>query len=88
MFHRFHLFDWIVGRFAGLDRRMMVFGLLVKNGPLEFQIAYKLSLVSEKDGADALHLYQGFEENLEDEKLENYSKRLKVRKELDELRQA
>ncbi|MFP4045858.1 MAG: hypothetical protein ACLFS3_02260 [Candidatus Aenigmatarchaeota archaeon] len=56
--------------------------------PLELQIAYKLYLSSEKDFEDALHLFNVFEDSLEIEKLENYCKKLKVKEDLDELREA
>lgn len=56
--------------------------------PLELQIAYKLYLGSEKDFEDALHLFNVFEDDLKAGKLENYCKKLKVKDELDELRQA
>ncbi len=56
--------------------------------PLELQIAYKLYLETERDWEDALHLYRLFEEDLDEKKLEEYSRKLDVREELDGLREA
>lgn len=56
--------------------------------PLELQIAYKLYLGTERDWEDALHLYRLFEEDLNEKKLEGYSRKLDVRDELDGLREA
>jgi len=53
--------------------------------PIELQIAYKLYLGSEKDFEDALHLYKLFAEELDKEKLKEYSKQLEVEDSLDEL---
>jgi hypothetical protein len=54
--------------------------------PLELQIAYKLFLGSEKDFEDALHLYQVFEEHLDEDRLQTYVTELEVTEDYDELR--
>ncbi len=61
---------------------------IIKVSPLELQIAYKLYLGSEKDWEDALHLYSLFEDRLDREELEYYSRELRVRGDLDKLRKA
>ncbi len=60
----------------------------IKISPLELQIAYKLYLGSEKDWEDALHLHRLFKENLDENKLVDFSKKLRVEEDLDELRGA
>jgi hypothetical protein len=55
--------------------------------PLELQIAYKLFLGSEKDFQDALHLYEVFEEYLDEDRLQSYSTELEVTETYAELRE-
>ena len=55
--------------------------------PIELQIAYKLFLTAEKDFEDALHLYQVFEEQLDEDRLQTYVTELEVTEAYDELRQ-
>ena len=57
-------------------------------GPLELQIAYKLSLGSQKDIEDAVHLYTLFAETLTSARLEAWVQRLDVEPEYERLRQA
>ncbi|MDZ5812656.1 hypothetical protein U4E84_15010 [Halorubrum sp. AD140] len=57
-------------------------------GPLELQIAYKLSLGAQKDIEDAVHLYTLFEETLSVSQLETWVSRLDVDAEYDRLRDA
>ena len=54
--------------------------------PFELQIAYKLFLGAEKDFEDALHLYQVFEEQLDEDRLQGYVTELEVIDAYDELR--
>lgn len=54
--------------------------------PIELQIAYKLFLTAEKDFEDALHLYQVFEEQLDEDRLRTYVTELEVTDAYDELR--
>jgi hypothetical protein len=54
--------------------------------PFELQIAYKLFLGAEKDFEDALHLYQVFEEQLDEDRLRRYVTELEVTDAYDELR--
>ena len=56
--------------------------------PLELQAAYKLYLGSEKDMEDALYLYKLFEEELDEDKLENYAEKLEVGGRLNELKES
>ena len=56
--------------------------------PIELQIAYKLFLTAEKDFEDALHLYQVFEEQLDEDRLQTYVTELEVTEAYDELRRA
>lgn len=57
-------------------------------GPLELQIAYKLSLGAQKDIEDAVHLYTLFEETLSAPQLETWVSRLDVEAEYDRLKHA
>ena len=57
-------------------------------GPLELQIAYKLSLGSQKDIEDAVHLDTLFAETLTSARLEAWVQRLDVESEYERLRQA
>lgn len=57
-------------------------------GPLELQVAYKLSLGSRKDVEDAVHLYTLFEESLSVSHLEDWVTRLGVEDEYDRLERA
>lgn len=54
--------------------------------PLELQIAYKLFLGSEKDFEDALHLYEVFEGQFDEDRLQKYVTELEVNEDYDELR--
>jgi hypothetical protein len=54
-------------------------------GPLELQIAYKLSLGTPTDIEDAVHLYTTFEEGLTTARLETWVRRLDVEDEYDRL---
>lgn len=54
--------------------------------PLELQIAYKLFLSSEKDFEDALHLYEVFGGQLDEDRLQKYVTELEVTEDYDELR--
>ena len=54
--------------------------------PIELQIAYKLFLSAEKDFEDALHLYQVFEGQLDEDRLQTYVTELEVTGAYDELR--
>ena len=56
--------------------------------PIELQIAYKLFLTAEKDFEDALHLYQVFGEQLDEDRLQTYVTELEVTDAYDELRRA
>lgn len=51
--------------------------------PIELQIPYKFLLGSEKDIEDAYHLYNVFKEFLDLELLKDFSKKLKIDKEVD-----
>jgi len=55
-------------------------------GSLEFQIAYKLDMGTQKDYEDALYLYEVTEPNLNTRQLEEYVERLGVEDEYDGLR--
>lgn len=59
----------------------------LKISPIELQIAYKLFLGSQKDMEDAEHLYQTFNNSLNQEKLEKYAEQLSTEEELNELRE-
>ncbi|EQD66109.1 hypothetical protein B2A_01284 [mine drainage metagenome] len=48
--------------------------------PLELEIAYKLYLGSEKDFADASHLYITFRESLDTQKLKGFLGELPIKK--------
>ncbi|MFC7324155.1 hypothetical protein ACFQMF_06115 [Halorubrum rutilum] len=63
-------------------------GKSIPIGPLELQIAYKLSLGAQKDIEDAVHLYTLFEETLSGSRLETWVHRLDVDAEYDRLRDA
>lgn len=54
----------------------------IKISPLELEIAYKLLLGSEKDFADAKHLFIALRENLDMEKLRSFIKELNIRKDV------
>jgi hypothetical protein len=54
-------------------------------GPLELQIAYKLSLGARTDMEDAAHLYSLFEKSLSVERLETWARRLNVVSEYERL---
>lgn len=54
--------------------------------PFELQIAYKLFLGAEKDFEDALHLYQVFGEQLDEDRLQRYVTDLDVNEAYDELK--
>ena len=54
--------------------------------PIELQIAYKLFLSAEKDFEDALHLYQVFEGQLDEDRLQIYVTELEVTDAYDELK--
>lgn len=54
-------------------------------GPLELQIAYKLSLGAEKDIEDAVHLFSLFEESLSVARLEHWVTRLGVEVDYEQL---
>lgn len=56
-------------------------------GPLELQIAYKLSLGSRRDLEDAVHLYTIFEEDLDSARLEQWVEKLGVREDYERLQQ-
>lgn len=78
-FERTVLEDPLVARIGG--REILI-------SPIELQIAYKLFLTAEKDFEDALHLYQVFEEQLDDDRLRTYVTELEVTDAYDELRRA
>jgi hypothetical protein len=61
-------------------------GESVPIGPLELQIAYKLSLGAQKDVEDAVHLYALFEESLSVSRLEEWTTRLDVEAEYERLK--
>ncbi|CDK39379.1 hypothetical protein [Halorubrum sp. AJ67] len=63
-------------------------GQSIPIGPLELQIAYKLSLGAQKDIEDAVHLYTLFEETLSAPQLETWVSRLDVEAEYDRLKHA
>jgi hypothetical protein len=63
-------------------------GQSIPIGPLELQIAYKLSLGAQKDVEDAVHLYTLFEESLSGTRLEKWVTRLGVEDEYDRLKRA
>jgi hypothetical protein len=54
----------------------------IRISPLELEIAYKLYLGSEKDFADAKHLFIIFKEKLDMEKLKAFLKELNIKKEI------
>jgi len=54
-------------------------------GPLELQIAYKLSLGTRTDIEDAVHIYTLFEEGLSTAQLETWVRKLGVEEEYDRL---
>jgi hypothetical protein len=54
----------------------------IRISPLELEIAYKLYLGSEKDFADAKHLFIIFKEKLDIEKLKAFLKELNIKKEI------
>jgi len=60
----------------------------VSIGPIELQIAYKLSLGAQKDIEDAVHLYTLFEERLSVPRLEEWVTRLNVETEYERLKRA
>ncbi|MFW5905729.1 MAG: hypothetical protein ACOCUO_02675 [archaeon] len=60
----------------------------IPNGPLELQIAYKLSLGAQKDVEDAVHLYTLLEESLSGPRLEQWVTRLDVEAEYERLKDA
>lgn len=76
-FERTVLEDPLVARIGG--REILI-------SPIELQIAYKLFLTAEKDFEDALHLYQVFEEQLDEDRLQTYVTELEVTDAYDELR--
>jgi hypothetical protein len=55
-------------------------GKRLKISPLELEIAYKLYLGSEKDFADASHLYIVFKHALDNEKLKEFLRELDIKK--------
>lgn len=57
-------------------------------GPLELQIAYKLSLGTRTDLEDAIHLYSLFEESLSVPRLESWVSRLDVDDEYERLKRS
>jgi hypothetical protein len=57
-------------------------------GPLELQIAYKLSLGAQKDLEDAVHLYTLFKETLRERHLEKWVTSLGVEAEYERLKQS
>lgn len=57
-------------------------------GPLELQIAYKLSLGAQKDIEDAVHLYTLLGESLSESRLEAWANRLDVMSEYERLKHA
>lgn len=57
-------------------------------GPLELQIAYKLSLGAQKDVEDAVHLYTLLGESLSESRLESWAQRLDVMEEYERLKRA
>ena len=61
-------------------------GQEISISPIELQIAYKLFLTAEKDFEDALHLYQVFEGQLDEDRLQTYVTELEVTDAYDELR--
>lgn len=61
-------------------------GETIPVGPLELQIAYKLSLGTRTDLEDAAHFYAVFEESLSTARLERWVERLGVSDEYDRLR--
>jgi hypothetical protein len=63
-------------------------GHTVPIGPLELQIAYKLSLGGRTDLEDAAHLYTVFGETLSRDRLETWVKRLDVEDRYDRLTNA
>ena len=52
---------------------------LIRIGPLELQLAYKLYLGSEKDYLDATHLYEVFKPIIDKEELRGYLIRLHIK---------
>ncbi|MFW6004589.1 MAG: hypothetical protein ACOCPV_03015 [Halodesulfurarchaeum sp.] len=63
-------------------------GHTIPVGPLELQIAYKLSLGAQKDIEDAVHLYMLFEESLSEPRLEEWVLKLGVEDEYERLKRA
>jgi hypothetical protein len=61
---------------------------MLRIGPLELQIAYKLRLGSQKDFEDALHLYTVFADRLDREELERFVDGLDVTDRYERLRDA
>ncbi|MEA5388957.1 hypothetical protein VB773_05095 [Haloarculaceae archaeon H-GB2-1] len=55
-------------------------------GALEFQIAYKLSMGTQKDFEDALYLYEVTEPNLNPRRLQEFAEQLDVGDEYEKLR--
>lgn len=78
-FERTVLEDPLIARIGGRE---------IAISPIELQIAYKLFLTAEKDFEDALHLYQVFEEQLDEDRLQTYVTELEVTDAYDELRRA
>ena len=76
-FERTVLEDPLVARIGGRE---------IAISPIELQIAYKLFLTAEKDFEDALHLYQVFEGQLDEDRLRTYVTELEVTDAYDELR--
>ena len=52
---------------------------LIRIGPLELQLAYKLYLGSEKDYLDAAHLYEVFKPVINKKELRRYLVRLHIK---------
>lgn len=69
----------ITARITSVDAELPI-------GPLELQIAYKLSLGSQTDFEDAVHLFSLFEETLSVPALERWLRNLDVEDEYDRLR--
>lgn len=75
---------------ASLENAMSarIGGKTIPIGPLELQIAYKLSLGTRTDIEDAVHLYTLFEESLSVARLEEWVTRLAVESEYERLKRA
>ena len=75
---------------ASLENAMTarIGGKTIPIGPLELQIAYKLYLGAQKDVEDAVHLYTLFEESLSVSRLEEWTTRLDVEDEYEQLKRA